>query len=1764
MKASRKTKLSTIEHNAETSQEQKFADGDVKSFIVRKRKTASKTMLQPKNMFAIKQSISKNKTYNKDTEAKLDNVVGQAQIVSNIARKASKWRTHARKKTASRNEIWEAEDKLAASSSENRDEEGNLLIDLEIYTLQPNIGTKEGGQLVHVHGNGFDHQSYEQGRMWLKWGQYQVPIIDFIDLNHVTCRQPAVPILNTQDMRRLKRVHSTAVLSKDDKKGDDGDDNDDNDVNNKEEQLYFLVSITSDNGLNFSKPKPYYISPQVKSGTVTEIYDEMNELMNPRKSKQEKKDKKEKEKKEKENKKEKEKKKQQGEDETKEKGSRKRRSSRRGSIQAGIKRLLGSKKQVKYVEVDNTKVNGVIVWGKNSKSNTLKVGTDLIADSFNELATSLAISSASQTKGKDKIHKATLRLKGSPVPHPRYIQFRTCLHITRLLSICTGGLIDVHSEETKTLQFVFAAEANTILARKKRKNEVAPRTLADLVVATILAYETKRAYIQHRISQSNKKHKGKRKYASSSYPLQPPKTHVNVVKLFLQKKVILNFISYAVEHAHLLFDERTEGIRDIKISSNNSTSDPSLQMVLHESGFVSMRCDSSIPSMFAQELRNHTLSERRKKAQGNEPFILPGKKGATDQNVTVTEIRIPLESTAVLPKVATLMKGIARVPIEAHYPTKTSWLSAMDRYANRVETLLWGFSNRGLFGRARRTHRGVLLPSVTRVFEPGSGWFFSKSLSFGRAFQKIQHISCGNAHFCAITSKMDGAQLYTWGSNKYGQLGRLTGKSSLDVLPGIVHFLTVDEHLLEDEDEQQLEKGHYGAVNRVDSEFRLMSVTHVSCGPEYTVCAGIGNHDGVTSMFSWGKTHVKPRRVSNHVKFRTVGENPYVSHLASGIPHDIGKALPQEVLRLRPHRKLSSSIVAALKFKTRVSDSSFISSPLLFFPLRMSQFCKSEWKRWMFSNREAVKTEIKKSEFSSFHRAVEGRFKRLSSRSIPVLENREKALHHKFSQDLRKFGESCDRTAIMKQRLINDASSILRIPCSNSELESFINVDDVILSFVQNARRNGTISPLEPLCFKPAKNQKEADSRSLRYFMHQKEYTIPNDSAWVDILLNKQDAESELLLTKTAFVELWQQYCVASQKQEELRACYSVMKTAAIRNECEKGTRPGYNAVDPFLLYELLMEPLDGGKQQIEQAEHEAEKKFLQRSRSGRRGSVAMNPRSKGSVLGSSSSFQKQTSSTRNMKASTETGGKSSSSSSWSTSTSTKQRANHFQNANQLDSPLDLALRMTGVWSNDLATANRESWKTWSSSGIQAQYIFNIRECHPCPYQNELDSVLDVLLQNIRDNDIQLTEILQKAKKLEKSIDESSGLIDLYTTAAEDWILAHIIDEEKDFPPSNIHLPQEKKRLGVNTSTQYIHAAYKRAPTFPTGFQNRLEKLQDHWGETNKNCMLTGQYGLAKKFALHQATVKEDQNRQKHDALVQKRMQTMANERSTTSSNQFGKTAKQIKQAKEVEEAEKEAARNKVAKKDAFIPGSTYSLQDFLNMSTNILKDQLGDLSTIRDDLVADDDDDMMHKVIEMIADTAHLRTWNNMWLKQQIHSALHQLNELETFVPERAKVQWSKERKHIMSQSARGVGRRQRKPKPKPKPNSNNNRKKSNRRRSMTMEKLRAAQTGGNDLFAAMNVSMNVIDEGEEGEWGNGNGKVDEMSTRLERPLAYTSEDNNSEMEEPLTDVESYVYKNHRGQLAHSGVESGSESSAMESDFRGYDHSVYGQITRR
>ena len=354
--------------------------------------------------------------------------------------------------------------------------------------------------------------------------------------------------------------------------------------------------------------------------------------------------------------------------------------------------------------------------------------------------------------------------------------------------------------------------------------------------------------------------------------------------------------------------------------------------------------------------------------------------------------------------------------------------------------------------------------------------------------------------------------------------------------------------------EPNVEQNVLGGCNRSELEFRSMYVTHVSCGPEYTMCAGLGMHDGVASVFSWGKTH---SRRHFDFKTRTVDDNDCVSNLVCGIPHDLSKELPQEVLRFRPHRKLSSAVVSAFKMKTRVSTFSLVSTPLLFFPLNLTQYYKSEWKRWMFDHSQAVQSEITKSKYSTWHRALEGRFKRLSSRSIPVLEQKEKALFEKFALILRKFGESCDRAAVMKQQVIKDMSDLLDIPNHYDEQESTIPIDDVILAFVEDARRCNTVSTLEPLCFndfkpnktktksnhknKGEKNNKKDESshanrfRGMRSMLHTKNCTIPNDVAWADILNIKHDSETDLALGEAAFGELWREYRLLSQEQLKLR-----------------------------------------------------------------------------------------------------------------------------------------------------------------------------------------------------------------------------------------------------------------------------------------------------------------------------------------------------------------------------------------------------------------------------------------------------------------------------------------------------------------------------------------------------------------------------------------------------------------------------------------------------
>jgi len=1703
-------------------------------------------------------------------ESKISSVVTNALRATNIARKATLWLQNTKKKTATRSQEWKAEDKLAAESAENRDEFGNLLVDMKIIRLEPNTGTKGGGQTIHIHGEGFDVRSFEQGRMWIKWGQYHVPVQDFIDFHEVTCKQPPVPTLNTQDMRRVQVAGTVFAANQASK------------VLMHEELLYFDVSVTNDQGLNFSKSQPFYISPSIPKGTKTTIYNEMDYLVKPKPTKRDKKAQQDQQK-QREQQKEQKEQEQLGQSKSKmtknknkknKKNGVKDKRSSRGSLTNASRKLMskilrGKKKVEKEKQIDGTNVNGVIVWGKNMKSSILKVGAALVTDGFDQISESIAGYSGSRAIElrtgidlKEKLHnRATLHLKGSPVPHPRYIQFRTCLHITRLLSVCTGGLIDGHKDQTESLQFVFAAHMNKILAKAhKKRNASTPQLLHSLIVSTIFAHETQRANSTAKTSAKTKKSSrknptsssrtnknNKNNSVSSQYPLQPPANHTKAVELFLTNTAIVDFISYAVEHEHLLFGRHLDEIRDVQINQTSSSSEPSLQMILHEGGFVSMRCDSSVPSAYAQQTSSSTSR--------GVSFVPPGRKGALDQYVTVSEIRIPLEDSTIPPKVPP--KHLAPAPNRSVYPSEASWIAAMERYNQRAETMLWAFINRTLHGRARKIHQGQIVESKVNLFEPGSGWFFSKTLLFTHAFQKIQQIACGKDHFCAITSKMDGACLYTWGNNKHGQLGRLIGKASSDMHPGLVEFVAVEEALLDDNDDQQLEKGVFGAAARVDSELRLMKVTNVCCGPEYTVCVGIGIHDGVSSVFSWGEIHTKPRRVPSHVKFRTIGENPYVSNLAGGVPHDCGRALPQEVLRLRPHRKLSSSILAALKFKSRVGNQRFMSTPLLFFPLRMSIFYKSEWKRWLFNNRAEVKTQAQKSKFSAWHRAIEGRYKRLSSRAIPILENRERAVFQRSLKDLREFGESCDRAAVMKQKLIDDVSDVLQIPNSNVDLEADIPVDNVILAFVQEARRQNTISPLEPLCFTPANTKSESDIRSLRNLLYKKGYAIPNDVAWADILMKRQETERELTISKTSFGELWNEYCTVSQEQEKLHACYSVLKTAAVRNVCRKGTRPGFTTVDSILLHELLMKPLDGGKKKFEKAEKLVEKRFTQRSHSMRRGSTMnSNPRSRGSMILTSSRAP-------NVSASSSSSSKDIRLSSIKR-TSFKSR---YQKAKDSEgeygtlnaNPMELALQMTAVWNNNTGTMNRGEWKTWSNQDLSQQFIYNINQCDPLPYHNEIENVLDILLQQIKENNIERNHILRKAQLLEKTMKEYTDLIDLYDSSAEDWILAHIIDHEKTFPLSNIVLRGENERLGVNTSTQYIHEAYKRPVTgHRTGFENRIEFLQDHWTKTNSNSAMTGSYGLAKRYSVYRQRQKDNDAQNRHERMMKNHSNTIASmqknslEHSSVDTNIRASTPTQeIQDARNLDKLAS-VSNNQAKKEDKFIPGSIYSLQDFLNMSTTVLKEHVDSLSVLNDNVTKDDA--MMNHIIEMIADTAHLRIWNNKWAQQQCHGALHQLNELETFIPERAKKQFKFEKQRLKSQNARGVGNKYRNKRMKAKRNLP-------KRRSMTMDHLRMAGTGGNDLFQTM-LSIHSIDEGDEdggegkrfapvqeqlGGAGGGKGDGDGSGSSQVSSDGYSDGYSSSGMDnEPPTDVDSYVYKNASGFAVHS---SAAESSGAETE---------------
>ena len=118
-------------------------------------------------------------------------------------------------------------------------------------------------------------------------------------------------------------------------------------------------------------------------------------------------------------------------------------------------------------------------------------------------------------------------------------------------------------------------------------------------------------------------------------------------------------------------------------------------------------------------------------------------------------------------------------------------------------------------------------------------------------------------------------------------------------------------------------------------------------------------------------------------------------------------------------------------------------------------------------------------------------------------------------------------------------------------------------------------------------------------------------------------------------------------------------------------------------------------------------------------------------------------------------------------------------------------------------------------------------------------------------------------------------------------------------------------------------------------------------------------------------------------------------------------------------------------------------------------------------------------------------------------------------------------------------------------------------KRRSMTMDHLRMAGTGGNDLFQTM-LSIHSIDEGDEdgGEGkrfapvqeqlggaggGKGDGDGDGSGSSQVSSDGYSDGYSSSGMDnEPPTDVDSYVYKNASGFAVHS---SAAESSGAETE---------------
>ena len=437
----------------------------------------------------------------------------------------------------------------------------------------------------------------------------------------------------------------------------------------------------------------------------------------------------------------------------------------------------------------------------------------------------------------------------------------------------------------------------------------------------------------------------------------------------------------------------------------------------------------------------------------------------------------------------------------------------MQKFTKKTCATLWNMVNRRLLGRAK-----LIDPADEKEYKKvermnHNGWFFSDVVSYMPPLRKIVSIACGAGHVCAITSRMNGSQLYTWGHNGHGQLGwgyktirdphvTLTTSVSYAGTPHRVHFFAVPENKLlslqranhEWRDRHRTDKELVtdgtqdcdvadGSVHRKTVVERICRVSSVCCGPSYTVCAGIGSGDGVTSVFSWGqvsrlsfdanRVFLKERKMGRQAKRNDSADQArpwHTKHGQGGTPHDLERVPPQEVIRLipAPVEGLNAQRIA----RRRNRDPSRVAKAILFFPLPCYTYMRNEWKRWRLDHANEVEQFNAKSsrrfKAESRFAAYASKFLRMGVRPVPCLQSKERAVFVSRAQQLRTFGESNERVAAMTSGLITDISQLCNLNTSawkkNSVSET--NVDSWVRGYIDSCRiaqalaKAASLSPL--------------------------------------------------------------------------------------------------------------------------------------------------------------------------------------------------------------------------------------------------------------------------------------------------------------------------------------------------------------------------------------------------------------------------------------------------------------------------------------------------------------------------------------------------------------------------------------------------------------------------------------------------------------------------------------------------------------------------------